>query len=457
MSPGPRLAKRIDSSVRRFCKCFHDAGYECFLVGGAVRDLLLGRRVVDYDFATNALPEDVIGLFHRTIPTGIDHGTVTVLYRHYSFEVTTYRGEGDYSDSRHPDSVEYLSSVKEDLRRRDFTMNAIAYDPVSRAVVDPHGGQADIAARLIRAIGDPCERFREDALRMLRLARFAAQLLFQADQSTREAIPPLAEQIRRVSPERIREELIRILGSDQPSIAFSLLEETGLLKQILPELVEGVGIEQRGNHRFDVFEHSIRSCDAAPAGNLEVRLAALLHDIGKPRALADSPEGGRIFHGHDTISAAMTDGILERYRFSNETRRRVVHLVRHHMFAYTSIWTDAAVRRFVRRIGQENIDDLFLLYRADAVAVAGNPTPTRESSEFRSRIQAVLDRGEALTVRDLAIDGNDIIGLGVPKGPLVGVTLEFLLESVLDDPGLNEPKRLRTIAKRFYEERLRDP
>lgn len=449
------MTARLPRAVTSFMRAFHEHGLECYLVGGAVRNLILGEKPSDFDFATDATPERVMRAFRRVIPTGVRHGTVTVLHRGESFEVTTYRTESDYSDSRRPDSVAFVGTIDEDLRRRDFTMNAMAFDPDRGVFLDPHDGEADIRRRLVRAIGDPTERFGEDALRMLRAVRFATQLAFEIDAPTLEAIAAGADRIRAVSAERVRDELVKLIASERPSYGMRLLRDTSLLSRTLPELAEGVGVEQRGNHRFGVFEHSIRACDAAPADNLVVRLAALLHDVGKPRALEEDEDGTRRFNGHDKLSAHMSEELLRRLKFPNRTIAAVVHLVRHHMFNYTPEWTDAAVRRFIARVGADAVPDLITLRAADGAAVTGEEVDTRPLGQFAERVRAEIESQRALTVRDLAVSGHDLIAAGIPKGPLLGVVLDTLLEAVLEDPAQNTPERLIEIAKRFYDERLR--
>jgi len=370
--------------------------------------------------------------------------------------VTTYRTEGGYSDSRRPDSVDFVSDIREDLRRRDFTMNAMALDPLAGVFLDPHGGENDLERKVVRAIGDPAERFGEDALRMLRAIRFATQLGFTVDPPTLENIARLSQRIAAVSPERVRDELTKLIQSSNPSYGLRLLNDTGLLLTVLPELAEGIGVQQRGNHRFDVFEHSLRACDAAPADNLSLRLAALLHDIGKPRALETGDDGERRFHGHDQVSAEMAEQILRRLRFPNKVIDSVTHLVRHHMFHYTPNWTDAAVRRFIARVGAGHVPELIALRAADGQAVRGEKVDTRALGEFSLRVQRTIAQQEALTIRDLAVNGRDLMDAGIPAGPSLGVVLESLLETVLDDPAQNTPERLVEIARRFYDQRLRE-
>ena len=446
----------IPASLEELAQVFRQHGRQCYLVGGAIRDMLLGRRSTDYDIATDALPQEVQGMFRRVIPTGLKHGTVTVLFRGLRFEVTTFRIEREYLDGRRPDSVQFTPSIEEDLRRRDFTVNAIAYDLATRRLLDPHGGRADLHLRIIRAIGDPLERFREDGLRPVRACRFASQFGFSVEPATFAAIPASLDTVRKVSAERIREELIRLLGAPQPSQGFRLMASCGLLELLLPELSAGAGVEQRALHCFDVLEHSLRSCDAAEPDNLPVRLAALLHDIGKPGTLKRQEDGSLSFHGHERLSAELSGVLLERLRFPNQLIQKTCHLVLHHMFNYTEEWSDAAVRRFVARVGEEHLPDLLALRRADQVGTCGDPAPSPALAAFSQRLERVLAAGRALTLRDLAVDGRDIMqALGLGPGPQVGVVLGQLLESVLEDPKLNTRETLLAIAGRFFEQRLR--
>lgn len=451
-APG-RMMRALPTSVRSFSRILDEHGYECYLVGGAVRSLVMNQEPTDFDFATNARPEDVMQVFHRVIPTGVQHGTVTVLLKGWSFEVTTYRVDRAYSDGRRPDAVDYTADITLDLGRRDFTMNAIALNVQDGTLLDPYEGQGDLKRRMIRAIGDPGTRFTEDALRMLRGVRFAAQLEFTVDGATLEAMRELSSAIDAVSAERVRDELIKALKAKRPSIAFDLMRETGLLPHVVPELCEGIGVAQRGRHRFDVYAHSVAACDAADADDQDVRLAALLHDIGKPRCLSVDEFGERRFNGHDEVSAEMAGEILRRLKFPVATEKAVVHLIRHHMFAYTPEWSDAAVRRFVSRVGREWVDRLLDLRGADSAAVDGQRN-TAGIEAFRLRIAEVLDGEHALSVRDLAVNGHDLATIGIPRGPAMGTVLGFLLETVLEDPALNDADRLLQIASRFYKERV---
>jgi poly(A) polymerase/tRNA nucleotidyltransferase (CCA-adding enzyme) len=445
----------IPGVLKRFSEPFLRQGFQCYLVGGAIRDMLLGRRLTDFDIATDALPAEVQGLFRRVIPTGIKHGTVTVLFQGTRFEVTTFRIDREYLDGRRPDSVVFTPSIEEDLKRRDFTINAMAYDLARRRLLDPHGGRRDLRRGILRAIGQPLERFLEDGLRPVRACRFAAQFGFTIEPETFAAIPRSLDTVRKVSSERIREELVRLLAAPEPSIGFRLMHRSGLLSLLLPELEAGTGVEQRDLHCFDVLEHSLRSCDAAQPENLVVRLAALLHDIGKPVSLERTESGDLKFHGHELASAELAEGLLRRLRFSNEIIRRTCHLVRHHMFNYTEEWSDAAVRRLVARVGEENLPDLLALRRADQIGTCGDASPSPSLLAFEKRLEQVLASSHALSLKDLAVDGDAIMSaLALPPGPQIGVILSQLLESVLADPSLNERGKLLEIARRFYSQRL---
>jgi poly(A) polymerase/tRNA nucleotidyltransferase (CCA-adding enzyme) len=417
--------------------------------------MLLNMQPKDLDLATDAPPETVMRLFRRAIPTGIQHGTVTIVVDGEALEVTTFRVEGAYSDGRRPDSVSFSPSLTEDLKRRDFTINAMALDLERGELIDPHGGRTDAKRRIIRAIGDPLQRFTEDGLRPLRACRFASQLSFTVEPDTVEGMRRSAGRLRSIARERVKDELSKMLASPLASTGLVLMADTGILAVVLPELDRCRGVEQKGRHNFDVFTHSVLACDGAPPENLRVRLAALLHDIGKPVTMRVLANGERTFHQHEAVAATMADEILRRLRFPTNVVKTVSHLVRHHMFNYTASWSDAAVRRFIARVGIEAMDDLFLLRRADQYAMRGQALPSRNLDEFRRRIDAVLEAEEALTIRDLAVNGHDLASAaGVPKGPAMGTVLAFLLDAVLDDPALNTREKLLELARNFYETRL---
>jgi putative nucleotidyltransferase with HDIG domain len=448
---------RVPRVVYEFASFFKDKGFQCHLVGGAVRDILMGRSHADFDIATDAHPEQVVPLFKRVIPTGIKHGTVTVHFKGTIFEVTTFRTDAEYSDGRRPDSVIFTPSLGADLSRRDFTINAIAFDLLARRMHDPHQGQADIRRRIIRAIGDPSARFREDGLRPLRACRFAAQLSFSVEEATLKAISGTLDILSKVSAERVRDELLKILESPLPSVGFLLMKETGILGVVLPELLEGRDVKQGSYHCHDVFMHSLAACDAAPQESMVLRLAALLHDIGKPRVIGAAPDGRPTFYGHEIVSADMTREILLRLKMPNAIVREVAHLVAHHMFNYQEEWTDAAVRRLIARVGEGAIDDIMALRRADQIGMC--PENAGRFPEglalFAQRVTAMRKEGRAFTVAKLAVNGNDIMQrLGIAPGPRVGIILHELLESVLEDPGVNNRDKLFEIAEKLLRERL---
>jgi tRNA nucleotidyltransferase (CCA-adding enzyme) len=437
-------ANAIPEPVVELCRRMERGGYRAWVVGGSLRDVLMERVPKDWDLATSATPEQVMGLFRRVVPTGIAHGTVTVVFGDSSFEVTTLRGEVGYSDGRRPDEVFFITDIERDLARRDFTVNALAYDPLEDRLVDPFNGLGDMAARMLRTVGRPEERFGEDGLRVLRAARFVATLEMQIESETKRAIPGSLDAFRKVSPERVREEWMRSFAAKKPSAAFELMRETGILGVTCPELVKQHGCAQNRYHAYDVWRHSMECMDACERGTVH-RLAGLLHDIGKPqtRELSDKT-GDYTFFNHEHVGARLAETFLRAYRFSSEDREHVVELVRHHLVCYSNEWTDAAVRRFVRRVGLHRIDDLLALARADALA-KGRPVDDELSglSELRERIERVLDEGTALGTRDLAIDGGDVMKeLGIPPSRDVGRLLEALLQRVTDQPGLNEREAL---------------
>ena len=443
----------IPAQVRWVLRRLRRAGHAAYLVGGCVRDLLLGRPPGDWDVTTSAEPAVVQRTFPRTRPTGIQHGTVTVLAGNRPVEVTTFRTEGGYSDRRRPDWVRFTPSLEEDLARRDFTINAMALDADGR-LVDPFGGLQDLTAGVVRAVGDPEERFREDALRMLRAIRFAAQLEFILDPATLGAIARHAALLDHVSRERIRDEFSKLLLAPHPADALRLLKSTGLLERFLPELLEGDGVAQNVHHAYTVFDHNIRACQEAPPA-LHLRLAALLHDIAKPRCLSIDERGERHFYHHEVVGAQMADEILRRLRYDNATRRRVVHLVRHHLaLHHYPDMTDAAVRRLIRRIGLEHLEDLIKLRIADRRASGTKRTAlSRGARLLLQRIEKVLQEDAAFGLKDLAVDGYDVMRvLQIEPGPLVGKILKALLEAVLDDPSLNEPATLERLMKEKYRE-----
>ncbi len=437
------MIERIPDEVRAICKELKAHGHEAYVVGGCVRDLLLGKDAADWDVTTDAKPEEVRKIFPRVIPTGIQHGTVTVLMKHQPFEVTTFRGEGAYSDGRRPDSVEFVNDIAADLARRDFTVNAIALDPDDGRIIDPYDGQKDIARRSIRAVGVPLERFREDGLRVLRAARFTATLEFELDPETERAIAPSLDVYKKVSQERVRDEWVKAMKARRPSRAFDVMRTSGILGITCPEMLEGVGMEQNKWHGYDVWRHGMECLDACP-GDPILRVAAMLHDVGKPRSRAFSDKTKDwTFYDHERIGAEIADPICHRLRFSNDERARIVHLVRNHLFHYTSEWNDATVRRFIRRVGQERLEDLYRLNEADVRAKGKGDEPDLAAlAALKEHVARVLAAGDALSTKDLAVDGRDLMTeLGLAPGPILGKILNALLEEVIADPAKMRAKR----------------
>ena len=422
-------------------------GFQAWLVGGTVRDALLGREPGThpqdvYDVATDLLPDAVSARFERVEPIGLKHGTVLVLYQDLQIECTTFRREGAYADARHPDHVDFTRDPAEDLARRDLTVNAMAFDPVSGVLLDPHGGAFDLERRVLRAVGDPRARFTEDALRPLRVARLAAALEMEPDAETRAALGTALERAKRVAIERVRVELEKLMSAKHPSAGLELLREAGLLELWMPELARTWAVPQNRYHAYDVYLHSLYTADAAPADKPRVRWAALLHDIGKPDTRVERGGDGT-FYNHQFVGAELADRLLERLRFPSEERAAIVHLIREHMFDYRGGWSDAGLRRWLRRVGEEHVADLFDLRIADMLGNGlkqGFPTYLEE---MRARIERILAESRALQVTDLAIGGREVMEvLGIPPGRAVGETLEALLEEVLDDPSRNTRERL---------------
>ncbi len=440
--------KDLPRGVLAVCERLREKGHRAWIVGGCVRDLFRGAKVSDWDIATSARPEEVQRAFRRVIPTGIQHGTVTVHHEHESYEVTTLRGETTYSDGRRPDSVVFVDDIVADLARRDFTVNAIALDPLTAAIIDPFDGRGDLSRRVLRAVGDASQRFSEDGLRALRAARFVASLEFELDPATASAIRPTLDTFRKVSAERVRDEWIKALKARAPSRAFEVMREHGLLEVTAPELLPQVGCDQNKWHRYDVWGHAMACVDAS-TGDPILRLSAVLHDVGKPatRAFSDKTND-YTFYDHERVGAEIVEPLLARLRFSNEERSRIGHLVRHHLVCYDASWTDAAVRRWIRRIGRDRIEDLYALNEADLRGKDRDAVAKLEPlRELQSRVAEIFARGEALTARDLAIGGRELIQqLGIRPGPKLGVLLERLLEEVLEDPTRNDPAVLLALA-----------
>src|ERR1017187_601153 len=443
----------IPLDVLGICRRLREAGHAAFVVGGSVRDLLIGRAPGDFDVATSALPEATMGIFgaRYAIPTGLQHGTVTVLagkeQRHV--EVTTFRGEGAYLDGRRPSTVTFGATLDEDLSRRDFTMIAIALDPMSGALMDPFDGQGDIARKMVRAVGDPILRFTEDGLRPMRALRQAAQLGFALDPDTQAAIPRTFDSFRKVSAERIRDELHKLLLSPTPSLGIELMRATGLLAEVLPEMLPTIGCVQNRFHKHDVYQHTLATVDAA-VPDFVVRMAALLHDLGKPQTQApreDAP-GEYSFFRHEQFGVDVAAALCTRLQLSATERTTICSLVGGHMFFYTPEWSDGTVRRFVKRVGPDLVPSLFSLREADVASRGRGEDPQCETRDLRERISKVAAEDAVLRVTDLAIDGKDVMRvLGIPPSRRVGEVLDQLLERVLDDPKLNRRDTLEALMR----------
>lgn len=436
----------IPDNVSFIIDTFYKNGFEAHIVGGCVRDCVLGRNPNDWDITTSALPEDMQKLFSHTVPTGIKHGTITIVIGHENYEVTTYRIDGEYSDNRHPDEVIFTDSLKEDLSRRDFTINAMAYNHKS-GLVDPFKGLEDIENKIVRCVGDADKRFNEDALRMIRAIRFASQLKFEIGADTFSAISHNHGLIKNVSIERIREELSKILLCEKPSIGMNALKDSGLLKYILPEIMRCIDFNQRNpHHDKTVFEHILSVLDSSPS-DLVIRLAALLHDIGKPDSFTIDEKGIGHFYGHELKSRDIAESLLKRLKFDNNTIKRVKILVLEHMHRYTKL-KPASIKKFITRVGIENLNDLFELQRAD---IKGSASPFDFSSieYMKDEVQKIISQNQPISVKDLQIDGSDLITLGIKPGKIIGDILNHLLEEVLETPQLNSKETLLELAKKY--------
>jgi tRNA nucleotidyltransferase (CCA-adding enzyme) len=450
VQPDPAL---VPSDVIAVLRGLRAAGKQAWLAGGAVRDLVRraeglyrGNPPQDFDVATDALPEQVEQLFPRVVPTGIQHGTVTVLSGEHKVEVTTFRGEGPYLDGRRPSSVTFLGDIDGDLARRDFTINAMAWDPIDGALRDPFHGAEDLRRHLLRSVGDPLARFREDGLRPLRAVRFASTLRLALEPKTSRAIGPAIDVFRRVAQERVRDELIKLLVRGDPaSRGLRLMLRTGLLAAVIPELLDSVHFVQNRYHAWDVWRHTLRCVDFAPR-DLVVRLAALLHDVAKPRCAApkEGAPGEHTFYDHEKVGAVVAAEILTRLRCPRREMEQVALLVREHNWHFQPEWNDATVRRTLARIGPPELPALWALRRADLKArgrFVEEGLANQAAAE--ARFQREIDRASALRITDLAISGEDVMRvLGIPPGPRVGQVLTRLLERVIDDPELNKRDEL---------------
>ncbi len=439
----------IPKKAQYIIRAIGNAGFEAYVVGGCVRDSILGREPQDWDITTSARPEQVKALFPRTIDTGLQHGTVTVMLDREGFEVTTYRVDGRYEDSRHPKEVTFTPCLEEDLKRRDLTINAMAYND-ARGLVDIFGGMEDIRKRQVRCVGNPKSRFQEDALRILRAVRFSAQLGYAIEEETREAIEALAPALSRISAERIQAELVKLIISPNPDY-IRMAYEMGVTKVFFPEFDRAMETPQNHPHHcYNVGEHILHSLTAVRADKM-LRLAVLFHDIGKPEAMTVDGEGITHFHGHAQIGADMTRDIMRRLRFDNDTLNTVCRLVLYHDYCNSAVPDMRIVRRAVNKIGEDIFPLLLEVVRAD---VMGQSDYFRqEKLDNVDRWQQLFEQMQAekqcISLKTLAVTGSDLIAAGWKPGRGIGEALQKLLELVLEQPECNVKEYLLAEAEKY--------
>jgi len=446
----------IPEKVNIIIEELNNHGFEAYAVGGCVRDMVLGRKPEDWDITTSATPQEVKSIFRRTVDTGIQHGTVTVLLDKDHYEVTTYRLDGVYEDNRHPKEVSFTSSLSEDLKRRDFTINAMAYNE-KEGFIDLFGGMEDLKKGLIRCVGGAIERFDEDALRILRAVRFSAQLDFEIEENTLVGIREKVHHLNHISAERIRVELNKLLLSDHPE-RLRVLYEVGITGVILPEFDAMMTTPQNNKHHiYSVGEHTIHAVEEV-AGKLKQRLfnttqrsilrwTMLLHDVEKPGTICIGKDGQHHFYGHPEKGATTAKKILKRLKFDNDTLDAVVHLIRWHDYRFTL--TPAGMRKASSKIGKNYMDLLFEVNRADTSAK--NPALTKEKfdslKEATRLYQEIIERDECVSLKELNINGNDLIEVGLKPGKQLGIILNRLLDAVIDKPELNQKELLLELAR----------
>ncbi len=446
---------RIPADVSHIIHMLNENGHEAYAVGGCVRDVLLGREPQDWDITTSARPEEVKALFRRTIDTGIEHGTVTIMIDKTGYEVTTYRVDGEYEDHRHPKEVLFTPNLTEDLKRRDFTINAMAYNEES-GIVDKFGGKEDMERHLIRAVGNPTDRFNEDALRMLRAIRFAGQLDFHIEETTLGAIKEISQTLDHVSAERIRVELTKLLCSQGPE-KMLIAREVGLTQVFLPEFDQMCETKQNNPHHYlDVANHSIEAVKKVneiyqrgdfPRSKDQIILvfAALLHDVAKPLCQTTDEEGIDHFFNHDIKGAELAGQIIRRLKFDNETWGIVTKMIQFHDYRYEG--GKRALRRLMNRVGMKTMPYLFALQEADLLAQSEymRSEKLQRLEQAKQLYREIVAAGEAVTVKDLAVTGKDLIEAGVKQGPEIGQCLATLLDRVLEEPELNHRDTLMQI------------
>lgn len=428
---------KIPDKVKFIIDTFYENNYEAFMVGGCIRDFLLSKEPKDYDIATSALPNITESLFEKTIPTGIKHGTITVLLDKEPFEVTTYRIEGEYKDNRRPDEISFVTNIKDDLSRRDFTINAFAYNS-KEGLKDYFNGLEDLQNKIIRTVGDSNKRFNEDALRMMRAIRFASQLDFNIDKSTLDGIKKNKNLLKNISSERIRDELCKLLLSDNPRKGLNLLKDCGVLDVIIPELTSLIGFNHKTkDYNKDLFDHTLSVVENTP-NDLILRLSALFHDIGKPKV-------------NDNISEDITRKILTRLHFDNKTIKSVCILIKEYMNVLGNS-TDIDIKRFINRTSKENIYSLLEFQKAHVLSLKNSDLDLYELNDIKNKIDNIINSNIPLSIKDLNIDGSILTKeLNLKPGKVIGETLNYLLEVVLNNPNLNNETILLEKAKTFIQ------
>lgn len=436
----------MPDNANRIIHTLQDAGYEAYIVGGCVRDAVLSKEPDDWDITTSAKPMEVKALFNRTIDTGLQHGTVTVMFGKEGYEVTTYRVDGKYEDHRRPNSVTFTGSLIEDMKRRDFTINAMAYND-DEGIVDNFHGVEDLKAHVIRCVGEPSERFDEDALRILRAIRFSAQLNFEIDESTKAAIENQAKYLRDISAERIQVELTKLLMADHPERLITAYE-LGVTKIVLPEFDKMMETPQiNKHHAYNVGEHTIRVVKGVP-GDKVLRWAALLHDVAKPATKTNDGEWDH-FYGHNEVGVDMAGDVLRRLKFDTATIDRVKRLVYWHDYGIGEMPGRKSFRRALSKMGMDLFEDYAYIKRADILAQSDyhREDKLKNLEMLEEYYKEVVEQEQCVTVRDLAVSGKDLIEIGMKPGPELGEMLKILLDKVLDDPELNEKDVLIGLAK----------
>lgn len=440
----------IPNEVKFIIDTFYNNGFEAFMIGGCVRDSILNSSPKDYDITTSAKPEDTLSIFEKTIPTGINHGTVTVLINNNSYEVTTYRTDGNYLDNRRPSCVNFVTDIKEDLSRRDFTINALAYNK-SFGLIDYFNGINDISKKLIRCVGDADKRFKEDALRMLRAIRFSCQLNFKIEEATLNAIIKNSKLINNISRERIRDELCKILTSNNASEGINTLQKSGLLAEILPEINSLVNFSPLSiNHNRNIFDHTLNVISKTN-NNLILRLSALLHDVGKLNTLTLQDDGIYRFPNHNVEGAKISKEILRNLRFDNYTINSVSKLIEHHLVLKVNyIPTRYEIKKLLLEVGEDIIYLLFDLQSAD-IRSLDNPKPFLKKVDYiKDTVSDILKKREPLYIRNLDINGEILLEeLNLSSGKIVGEILKYLLEKVLENPSLNKKETLILLSNNF--------